>query len=71
MRDDNMALQCMYNFLQTLLLLLMLDLIFYRLRVYYLIKDDTGTASITFWDKQARQLINKTAVELINELPEV
>ena len=42
-----------------------------RLKLTYVIKDDTGTAAVTFWDSQARQLMNKTALEMIAELPEV
>lgn len=37
----------------------------------YTVKDDTGIANVTFWDTQARKLLNKTALELIAELPEV
>lgn len=46
-------------------------MVFCRLKLNYLIKDDTGIAAVSFWDKQARQLINKTATELLAELPEV
>lgn len=43
----------------------------FRLKLNYIVKDETGTAAVTFWDSQAKLLVNKTAVEMINELPEV
>ncbi|XP_028789424.1 uncharacterized protein LOC114745433 [Neltuma alba] len=35
-----------------------------KLRVHYLVKDQTGTASVIFWDKQAVQLVENTATEM-------
>ncbi|XP_028787093.1 uncharacterized protein LOC114743047 [Neltuma alba] len=35
-----------------------------KLRIHYMVEDDTGSASLIFWDKQAIQLINKSTTEL-------
>lgn len=32
--------------------------------MHYLVGDATGTASVVFWDKLARELLHKTAPEL-------
>lgn len=35
-----------------------------RLKIHYTIGDETGTASVVFWDKLASQLLDKSAAEL-------
>ncbi|KAK4278435.1 hypothetical protein QN277_016281 [Acacia crassicarpa] len=39
-----------------------------KMRIHYLVKDKTGSASVIFWDKLAVQLVKKTASELIHLL---
>ena len=35
-----------------------------RLKIHYSVEDETGTASVVFWDKQATQILGKTAAEM-------
>ena len=42
-----------------------------RMKVHYLVGDDSGTASVIFWDRLAMQLIGKSARELKLKLDEV
>ncbi|KAK4281939.1 hypothetical protein QN277_013379 [Acacia crassicarpa] len=42
-----------------------------KMRINYLVKDKTGSASVIFWDKLAVQLVKKTASELIHLLKKV
>lgn len=37
---------------------------FCRLKVHYIVGDSSGSVSVVFWDRLARQLLNKTAAEL-------
>ncbi|KAK4275760.1 hypothetical protein QN277_018790 [Acacia crassicarpa] len=41
-----------------------------KMKIHYLVKDASGSASIIFWDKLAVQLVKKTASELLNLLKE-
>ena len=34
------------------------------MKLTYVVSDETDTASVTFWDKQATQLVNKNVAEL-------
>lgn len=38
--------------------------LFFRLKVHYTVADDSGTASVVFWDKLATQIFGKTASEM-------
>ena len=42
-----------------------------RMKVHYLVGDDSGTASVIFWDRLAMQLIGKSAREMKLKLDEV
>lgn len=37
---------------------------FFRLKVHYLVNDDTGSCSVVFWDKLATELLHQSAAEL-------
>lgn len=43
----------------------------FRLKVTYTVKDSTDTALVTLWNAAAFQLVGKTAVQLLDDLPEV
>lgn len=43
----------------------------FRLKVTYTVKDSTDTALVTLWNAAALQLVGKTAVQLLDDLPEV
>lgn len=42
-----------------------------RLKVTYTVKDETDSHLVTFWNVAAVQLVKKTAIQLLEELPEV
>ena len=46
-------------------------LMFNRMKVHYLVGDDSGTTSVIFWDRLAMQLIGKSAREMKLKLDEV
>lgn len=41
------------------------------MRLTYIVSDESGTASVTFWDKLAPQFVNKSLDELKLTLEEV
>lgn len=46
-------------------------IVVFRLKLNYIVKDETETVPVTFWDSQSQLLLKKTAVQLMIELPEV